>query len=534
MKVFNNTQKASLHLELQDYLVKFRQLRNFNPQNYLDLKSQLLNNYLLKNNLKAIVVALSGGIDSAVVLGIVQYAQKQSNSPIKKIIPVTLPVHETKGAVNQSQSQQRALNLCQKWGLELTTIELKDSFKTLSYSIEEQLKIKGNDWAQGQLVSYLRTPTLYYINSLMAEQNLSCVIAGTTNKSEGSYLGYVGKASDGMVDLQLISDLYKSEVYELGRLLEVSEEIMNIPPTGDIFDGRNDEDLFGASYDFVELYLETLSGREIFLKSKEAKSQFEQYKNSLDKLHEYNAHKYLVGSPAIHLDLIVNKIPPFWGQIQSKEQIDYNKIVNLQDLKITIEHNHKTLVKNKNNVLVIENLLSQNEVKNLMSEIQNKSWVKAGKSGYTKDNSEDGSLRLSNLNDYLSKILTQRIQNLVPQHVIEENKIYRFVEMAKLFRYIKYPKQGRLYPHRDFSFTFNSKKKTFKSVVIYLTEGKTTFLKEKEGGDWSRPSNLEERSFEIILNSGSALIFDHNLLHESLVHKKEKIIIRTDLVYEEC
>ncbi|WP_258957573.1 hypothetical protein [Legionella sainthelensi] len=43
------------------------------------------------------------------------------------------------------------------------------------------------------------------------------------NRDEGSYVGFFGKASDAMVDIQLISDLHKSEVKKLALFLNIPQ-----------------------------------------------------------------------------------------------------------------------------------------------------------------------------------------------------------------------------------------------------------------------------------------------------------------------
>lgn len=533
MKIHNKTQKEKLCHELIINLRKFRQQRKFNAKEYLRLKIKLINNYLLKSKINTVVVAVSGGIDSAVVLGIINNAKKQKNSPIKKIVAVTLPVTNNAGAVGQIQSKNRAENLCKKWNIPIFSINLESSHRELSTQIESKLGIEGHPWAKGQLVSYIRTPTLYYINSLMAERGFPSVIAGTTNKSEGSYLGYVGKASDGMVDIQVISDLYKSEVYKVGELLKVSQEILKVAPTGDMFDGRNDEEIFGASYDFVELYLEILSGKKLELKTLMAQKQFEKFKKSLDDMHAYNSHKYLVGSPAVHLDLIENKIYPYWGQRKFQNNLDITKIVNIQNINIPLELKNKVKKVQKKDVSIIKKILSKKEQKEIIKSLKTKEWVRAGETGYVSDISK-GSERLSIINNQWQKELTKRISKQVPQYLEEDGKIFRFVEVANLFRFIKYDIDGKLLPHRDLSFKVNEKQKTLKSFVIYLTEGSTTFLKNKKGGDWHRPSKQSEIDFEVTLNAGDAIVFCHDKLHESKEQGKEKIIIRTDLIYEEC
>lgn len=532
MKVYNTSINKSLHPELQDYLNLGRKSRNFKPKSYLHQKAEVLNEYLLKSNLKACVVAVSGGIDSAVVLGIVNYASQLPNSPIKKIIPVTLPV-ESIGAVGQSRAAQRAQELCTSWNLKPYTIALKSAFDELRNLVDSELEIKGEGWAQGQLVSYLRTPTLYYINSLMSQQGYGSVICGTTNKSEGAYLGYVGKASDGMVDLQLISDLYKSEVYSLAAELQVIDSIMEVTPSGDMYDSRVDEEVFGTSYDFVELYHEYLSGRELNLESIEAKEQFQKGQEALEKLHNYNAHKYLVGSPAVHLDLIPNKIPGNWGNRLSEATVlDLSKVVNLQKVEHKLESQQpqiKVLAMGK--VTKFSNVLSQAEIDGLIQQSKSLPWVKAGASGYVQDTTV-GSFRMSWHDKTISQEIFKRMSPYLNYSKKNNGQRFRLLEMAELLRFIRYESTGVLLPHRDLSFKYNNHKQTLQSVVIYLTKGTTRFLKDVPGGDWSRSSTSDEVDFAVEANPGDILIFDHELLHESENNNLEKIIIRSDLVYE--
>jgi NAD+ synthase (glutamine-hydrolysing) len=269
--------------------------------------------------LSACIVAVSGGIDSAAVLGIVHRASKWPNSPIKKIVPVLLPDLSSKGVTGQQDATDRGKLVCAKFGLAPIIINVKKSVESIKKSVDSGIGIVGEKWAEGQLVPYTRTPTLYYIASLLSQEGTPSIICGTTNKDEGAYLGYVGKASDGMVDVQLISDLHKSEVYEISSKMEIPDAILNTAPTGDMYDGRIDVDVFGAPYDFVELYLTYLSYNKSnqlrFLDTldEEGRNYFEKYSANLENLHKYNLHKYLSGSPAVHLDVITNKVPGKWG-----------------------------------------------------------------------------------------------------------------------------------------------------------------------------------------------------------------------------
>ena len=307
MKIHNTYNTLVLSNELKKKLNTLRQKDNFDTSKYIEDKCNLLNKYMNKCNLSACTVAISGGIDSSVVLYLVFKASKMENSPIKKIIPVSLPIEENTGLTGQKKALTLASVACANIGIEPVVIELSKVNKEYQNVIESALKITPDAWAQGQLGPYSRTPALCYINTLLTFSGFNAITVGTTNRSEFGYIGYVGKFSDEAVDVQLISDIYKDQVIQVAKALNVPKEIIDRAPTGDIFDSRIDEEVFGAPYDFVELYCRFLNmeNKDKFKNSlsKNAKKEFELFAKNLEEMHKYNKHKYISKSPAIHLDL---------------------------------------------------------------------------------------------------------------------------------------------------------------------------------------------------------------------------------------
>ena len=304
MKHVPNTKYNNIDPDLEKLLSIYRENRSFNAKKYISDKATLLNEYMQYSKLSSCVVAVSGGIDSAIVLGIAKIAMNCRNSPIKKILPVTLPCFDT-AATNQKESVDKTQALCDYLKLELIVINITPALDINSNIVEKAINQKGNQWAKGQLVAYSRTPILYYITSLMNETGTPSIILGTNNKDEGAYLGYFGKASDGMVDVQLISDIHKSEVYAIAKEMELPSSIVNAIPAGDMYDGRDDIDVFGAPYDFVELYLAFLEGKiNTEILSEKSMKNFNTLSSNLEDLHSYNSHKYIACSPSVHLDLM--------------------------------------------------------------------------------------------------------------------------------------------------------------------------------------------------------------------------------------
>jgi NAD+ synthase len=100
--------------------------------------------------------------------------------------------------------------------------------------------------------SRLRMITLYQIAA-----SVGGIVVGTGNKVEDFGVGFYTKYGDGGVDISPIADLYKSEVRELGRLLNVPQEIIDAEPTDGLWDdNRVDETQIGVSYDHLEWVME--------------------------------------------------------------------------------------------------------------------------------------------------------------------------------------------------------------------------------------------------------------------------------------
>lgn len=565
MNFHTNQSKEPLHIYLKGVLSNLRERRNFNAEDYIFAKATKLNRYMTQHKLKSCVIAVSGGIDSAVVLGLVSRAAQLAESPIKKIVPVTIPVFKNEYTTHQEEATARALEVIEavkpkEIKYQPITVDLTSSFQTLKETIDTSLATKGEPWAAGQLVSYLRTPTYYYITSLLSQEGLPAIVCGTTNRDEGAYLGYFGKASDGMVDVQLISDLHKSEVFKVGQQLNIPKSILEAIPTGDMFDGRSDEEVFGTNYDFVELFLQlkTLSLREKDYYTRwigEAKEQLGVLSQKLEQLHEYNKHKYLGKSPAVHLDLLESGVPGGWPENKpAEEKIDHSKIVNEFNLnEIDYYVNYSTKLEKINELnghaYKLHNLLRQEEIKELLEQIPR--WVPAATNGYAKaykPGDQVGSYRASAFSETWSELIWLRIAPLITKLVDHNGQVWRSVGVSSLLRFIKYQNGGFLYPHYDAPFEYANGNKTLASLIIYLQNtadgGKTRFIKDPQVNstgkwsynDWDRQPKKEEILYSVTSKSGSGLIFDHLTLHdgELVTGEGSKIIIRTDIVYQPC
>jgi len=199
-----------------------------------------LKDYATKAGVNGFVVGISGGIDSAVTSTLCAKTGLE-------LLCIEMPIHQAASHVTRAQEhiaqlKKRFPNVKDKV-VDLTPVF--EEFKT-EVSLEgEQATV---DMALANTRARLRMTTLYYHAGL-----LGLLVAGTGNKVEDFGVGFYTKYGDGGVDLSPIADLLKSEVYEIGNYLEVSESIMKAAPSDGLFgDARSDEDQIGASYPELE------------------------------------------------------------------------------------------------------------------------------------------------------------------------------------------------------------------------------------------------------------------------------------------
>ena len=235
-----------------------------------------LKNYADNAKMNGFVIGISGGVDSAVTSTLCAQTGL-------KVLCVEMPIHQAPSHVTRAREH---IALLQNKFDNVTSIEAEltpvfESFKLQVKSDENSDKTK---LSLANTRARLRMTTLYYyagINGLL--------VAGTGNKVEDFGVGFYTKYGDGGVDLSPIADLMKSEVYELGKFLNIPKSILEAAPTDGLFgDDRSDEDQLGASYDELEWAMvadenkktsENFEGRE--------KIVFEIYK----KLNKMNSHK---------------------------------------------------------------------------------------------------------------------------------------------------------------------------------------------------------------------------------------------------
>jgi len=201
-----------------------------------------INNYCDSASYKpeALVVGISGGIDSSVVSTLC------ANTGRKTIV-LTMPIKQIKSQHDLSLTHAKWLKQKYK-NVEHHLLEMDKIFTSFSQALNNF----DNEHGYANSRARLRMATLYQV----AAANKGIVV-GTGNKVEDFGVGFYTKYGDGGVDISPIADCNKTQVWELGRYLGVSDDIINTPPTDGLWDdGRNDVQQLGMSYEELEKAME--------------------------------------------------------------------------------------------------------------------------------------------------------------------------------------------------------------------------------------------------------------------------------------
>lgn len=205
---------------------------------------QWLNDYTDRARTRGFVVGVSGGIDSAVTSALASETGRPT-------LCLEMPIHQAASQITRAREHIEALqsrydNVVSEW------IDLTPVFDTFTASLPEVEDEEQRFLALANTRARLRMTALYYFAALN-----NYLVTGTGNKVEDFGVGFFTKYGDGGVDLSPIADLNKTEVYELGKSLNIIEEIMVAKPTDGLWgDDRTDEDQIGASYHELEWAME--------------------------------------------------------------------------------------------------------------------------------------------------------------------------------------------------------------------------------------------------------------------------------------
>jgi NAD+ synthase len=180
------------------------------------------------------VVNLSGGIDSAVSLVLAAEALGPQN-----VLAVRLPYKSS-----SADSLEHAQLLIDQLGCPSVTIPITEMADALI------IREPGmSDMRKGNIMARARMIVAYD-----QSEAFKGLVVGTGNKTE-ILLGYTTLYGDSACALNPIGDLYKTQVRQLARAINVPEPIIVKPPSADLWAGQTDEGELGFTYEEVDRLL---------------------------------------------------------------------------------------------------------------------------------------------------------------------------------------------------------------------------------------------------------------------------------------
>lgn len=213
---------------------------------------QFLKNYVQKAGATGLLIAISGGIDSAVTAGLCKKATDELSAETGRDYK-TVCVFQPYGVqedIEDSYSVAKAFQLNHTVEMNIEeavdemAIETEYSFKKLGIHRHISKENKGNMKARTRMV-------LQYALAF----DLNLLVVGTDHASE-AMTGFYTKYGDGAVDITPLSTLNKRQVRSLAVRLGVPQPILDKVPTAGLWDGQTDEKELGVSYEDNSDYLE--------------------------------------------------------------------------------------------------------------------------------------------------------------------------------------------------------------------------------------------------------------------------------------
>ncbi|HKW05083.1 MAG TPA: NAD+ synthase [Nitrososphaerales archaeon] len=214
----------------------------------LDLPSEearivkFLKERLKTSGAKGIVIGISGGIDSAVTCVLAIRALG-----FKKVTGLLM----FEDGFENSADYMDARELTLKFGLKTIEIGITPIIKAFSQGLGlTGLKISKIGLAN--IKARIRMTLLYAV----ANQR-RLIVAGTGDRSE-ELVGYFTKYGDGGVDIMPIAHLYKTEIRQLAKGLDIPSRIIEKPSTPNLWENHKASDELPADYPILDNILKLL------------------------------------------------------------------------------------------------------------------------------------------------------------------------------------------------------------------------------------------------------------------------------------
>lgn len=191
-----------------------------------------LQDYCRRAGLSRVVLGISGGIDSAVVAALAAYALGPD-----AVLGLSMPSqYSSQGSIHDAKALAQAL------GFKLQHLDIQTAHTTLAQTLSPAL----GDMPAGLTDENLQARIRGVLVMAMANQHHALALV-TSNKSEAA-VGYGTLYGDMAGGLAPVADLYKTEIYALGRALnacqksQIPEAIFDKEPSAELRPNQCDTD----------------------------------------------------------------------------------------------------------------------------------------------------------------------------------------------------------------------------------------------------------------------------------------------------
>jgi NAD+ synthase len=202
---------------------------------------EFISNYVSKSSSKGVVIGLSGGLDSSVVVQLCVQSLGKDN-----VFGFILPSKFT-----PNQDVDDASSLADQLAIKYETIDIESVLDKFMSVLPPDRK------AQGNLTARVRMSILYH--HAFTKKSL---VVGTSDKSEVC-IGFFTKFGDGGADLLPIADLYKIQVRALGKFLDLPSGILQKKSSPRLWRGHLAEDELGFDYETLDPILHLLVDKKM-------------------------------------------------------------------------------------------------------------------------------------------------------------------------------------------------------------------------------------------------------------------------------
>ncbi|MCI3927241.1 ammonia-dependent NAD(+) synthetase [Paenibacillus sp. TRM 82003] len=211
-----------------------------------------LKEYVKAAGTTGLLIAISGGIDSAVTAGLCKKAMEELRAETGmdyRTVGVFQPYGE-QADIEDSRSVAAAFHL--EHAVEMNIQEAVDEIAIETEYAMKHLGIHRHMSKEGKGNVKARTRMVMQY-ALAFEMNL--LVVGTDHASE-AITGFFTKYGDGAVDITPLSSLNKRQVRQLAAALGVPQPILDKAPTAGLWEGQTDEGELGITYEANSDYLE--------------------------------------------------------------------------------------------------------------------------------------------------------------------------------------------------------------------------------------------------------------------------------------